>query len=146
MVLARMQSEVVKGFGRGSKDLGCPTANLSEAAIAKLPDTIQQGIYACWAKVEGDVVRKGVMSVGWNPFYQNKTRSAEVHILHKFDKDFYGAKISVVIAKYLRDEMNFDSLDALIKAIQDDIKNASTCLDEPEFAKLKDDDCFTSKS
>jgi riboflavin kinase len=36
---------IVKGFGRGSKQLGFPTANFSEEVIAKLPSELVGGIY-----------------------------------------------------------------------------------------------------
>lgn len=31
-------------------------------------------------------VYKMCMSIGWNPFYQNKEKTAEPWILHEFDK------------------------------------------------------------
>ena len=40
-------------------------------------------------------VYKMVMSVGWNPQWQNEKRSMETHILHEFPDDFYGADLSV---------------------------------------------------
>ena len=36
--------EVVKGFGRGSKQLGIPTANYPEAIVQKLPEAFDQGV------------------------------------------------------------------------------------------------------
>ena len=40
-----IRGTVVKGFGRGSKELGCPTANFSEAVVDKLPKDLPNGIY-----------------------------------------------------------------------------------------------------
>ena len=40
-----IRGEVVKGFGRGSKELGCPTANFSETVVDKLPKDLPNGIY-----------------------------------------------------------------------------------------------------
>ncbi|KAF9176680.1 riboflavin kinase, partial [Haplosporangium sp. Z 27] len=37
-----------------------------------------------------------VMSLGWNPFYKNEKKSAEVHIMHNFHRDFYGDELRVV--------------------------------------------------
>ncbi|KAJ8930535.1 hypothetical protein NQ314_016648 [Rhamnusium bicolor] len=65
------KGEVVKGFGRGSKDLGCPTANFPEEVVNKLPAIIQTGIYYGYASVDKGDVYKMVMSIGWNPFYKN---------------------------------------------------------------------------
>ncbi len=68
--------------------------------------------------IDGDIPRKAVMSVGWNPFYKNTKRSAvnvvaltvtsqEIHIMHKFDADFYGTNIRMVVTSFLRPEQNF---------------------------------------
>ncbi|TGZ61737.1 hypothetical protein CRM22_007811 [Opisthorchis felineus] len=67
--------KVVHGFGRGSKQLGIPTANLDASVVARLPSTIANGIYFGWARVEGYPVCKTVVSIGWNPFFRNITRS-----------------------------------------------------------------------
>jgi len=82
---------VVAGFGRGSKQLGIPTgkiinckviaytyttlANYPEDVVGSLPDAIQSGIYYGWAMVDQGPVYKMVMSIGWNPVYQNDKRS-----------------------------------------------------------------------
>lgn len=50
--------EVVKGFGRGSKELGIPTANYSNNVVDKLPDCFNQGVYYGWAQVENGPVYK----------------------------------------------------------------------------------------
>ncbi len=88
----RVSGEVIKGFGRGSKELGVPTANLDAKCLASV-DVIQKekrapgeqgqgdqeevsGIYCGWAsKGTEPQVYPMVMSIGWNPFYKNKERS-----------------------------------------------------------------------
>jgi len=36
------------------------------------------------------------MSIGWNPFYENKKRAMETHIVHKFEEaDLYGRQLKV---------------------------------------------------
>ncbi|XP_065841675.1 riboflavin kinase-like [Oscarella lobularis] len=120
---------VVKGFGRGSRELGIPTANLDAGAVDSLPEDFKNGIYFGWASVDRGDVHKMVMSVGYNPQYKNKRRSMEAHLLHEFADDFYGAELSVVVVGYLRDEKSFPSLDALIQAIHGDISEARITLD-----------------
>ncbi|XP_017460735.1 PREDICTED: riboflavin kinase-like, partial [Rhagoletis zephyria] len=44
-------SQVVKGFGRGSKELGCPTANLEEDVVQGLLTTLDDGIYYGFAQL-----------------------------------------------------------------------------------------------
>ena len=34
-----------------------------------------------------------VMSVGWNPFFKNESKTCEPWLLHKFDKDFYDKEL-----------------------------------------------------
>ncbi|CAG9838452.1 unnamed protein product [Diabrotica balteata] len=131
------KGEVVKGFGRGSKELGTPTANLPMEAVNQLPDDLDTGVYYGFASVNGGEVYKMVMSIGWNPFYKNKTKSMEVHVLHEFDSDFYGKEIRIVILGYLRQEKNFNSLEALIDAIKDDINQAREKLNAANFISYK---------
>ena len=64
------------GFGRGSKELGIPTANFNEKVVDELPKDLETGIYFGWTNLEGEaIVRKAVVSIGYNPFYENKTKS-----------------------------------------------------------------------
>ncbi|KAL6422712.1 hypothetical protein ACFW04_010741 [Cataglyphis niger] len=100
---------VIKGFGRGSKALGIPTANLSESVVTSLLKDLDTGIYYGWASLHGQVY-KMVTSIGWNPYYKNEKKSMEVHLLHKFPNDFYGEEIKVIIAGYIRPEKDFSSL------------------------------------
>lgn len=69
-----------------------------------------------------------VMSVGWNPFYNNTTKTAEVHIIHKFSQDFYGLEMRVVVLGYIRPEYNYVSKEALIEDIEMDKKVAFNSL------------------
>ncbi|XP_059485134.1 riboflavin kinase [Neocloeon triangulifer] len=134
--------EVIKGFQRGSKELGIPTANFPHEVVENLPTGVETGIYYGWASVDDGPVYKMVMSVGWNPYYKNEKKSMETHIMHKFDDDFYGSTLKVCMVGYLRPEMDFKSLDELIEAINQDIKNASEALDQPSKLKYKDHEFF----
>uniref|UniRef100_H3DEF5 Riboflavin kinase n=2 Tax=Tetraodon nigroviridis TaxID=99883 RepID=H3DEF5_TETNG len=138
------RGEVVRGFGRGSKELGIPTANFPDSVVENLPADIGTGIYYGWASLGNGDVHKMVMSIGWNPYYKNTKKSMETHVIHTFKEDFYGELLSVVMVGYIRPERSFDSLDALVTAINDDIEEANTKLDHPEHLKLKEDNFFTS--
>lgn len=49
------------------------------------------GVYCGWASIGNSAtVYKTAMSIGWNPFYKNKQKTAEPWLLHDFDTDFYG--------------------------------------------------------
>ncbi|KAM4709447.1 riboflavin kinase [Discoglossus pictus] len=132
------KGEVVKGFGRGSKELGIPTANFPEHVVDNIPADLSTGIYYGWGCVGDGDVHKMVMSIGWNPFYKNTKKSVETHIIHHFKEDFYGEVLTIVIAGYIRPEKSFDSLDSLIAAIHNDIEEAKKQLDLPELLEMRD--------
>ncbi|KAF9281736.1 riboflavin kinase [Linnemannia elongata] len=182
----KMNGTVIKGFGRGSKDLGIPTANLPEEAIAAQEDKLVTGIYYGWAQVVvrtapeshtaithdtpsstlpsttgiNEVARSAsssssslatscpatvypmVMSLGWNPFYKNEKKSAEVHIMHNFHRDFYGDELRVVVLGYIRPELDYTTLEALIEDINIDIEVAHRSLERPAYAAFKEDPLF----
>ncbi|CAN6577122.1 unnamed protein product [Malus baccata var. baccata] len=116
-------SPVVKGFGRGSKVLGIPTGLQSST----------RGVF------------KMVMSIGWNPFFQNTEKTimrpslGEPWLFHDFDEDFYGQELRLIIVGYIRPEANFSSLESLIEKIHDDGRIAEEALELPWYSKYKDD-------
>jgi riboflavin kinase len=63
-----------------------------------------------------------VMSIGYNPFYKNTVRSAEVHVLHKFSQDFYGSQMAIVLLGFIRPEYDYVDVESLIKDIEEDIE------------------------
>ncbi|XP_022649532.1 riboflavin kinase-like isoform X2 [Varroa destructor] len=143
---------VIHGRGRGASGLGCPTANIDEISVARdLPKDFKYGIYYGWAKlmpgsstVEGTgQLFKMAASVGTCPFFRNESLSVEVHLIHKFPKNFYGATLKVVFLGYLRGEKDYNSVDELIAAIRKDIEDAKAALDTVEAQKAKDDPFFS---
>lgn len=83
--------EVVKGFGRGSKQLGIPTANYPESVVEKLPCGFDNGVYFGWAKVDDCPVYKMVMSIGNNPYYNNEKKTM-VSSSYNLNLDHYWIK------------------------------------------------------
>jgi riboflavin kinase len=102
----KLSGIVTKGFGRGSKELGIPTANLPEE-VATSVTNLDTGIYFGYARVKGTNTFPMVMSFGWNPDYKNEKRSLEVHVIHQYDRDFYGEELSIVILGFIRPELNY---------------------------------------
>ncbi|GAA6022501.1 hypothetical protein JCM10207_008534 [Rhodosporidiobolus poonsookiae] len=166
-----LEGWVTRGFGRGSKDLGCPTANLPDSSIAPYATTLQTGVYFGFARVldndsaapdaggsafagageqekgEHDSVWPMVMSIGWNPFYNNDTRTAEVHILHEYPSDFYGKELRVVMLGFIRPEYNYSSMDALIKDIDTDkLVALNSVSNRPGYSSFLHDGFFTRAS
>ncbi|KAI6091514.1 riboflavin kinase [Hypoxylon rubiginosum] len=205
----RMEGAVISGFGRGSKELGIPTANLPvDAAATPWIESVKSGVYFGYASLalppshpdrqhrsprshrshpraavdappaplasetspsfstssstaatkeagageattagtttntkdggEGEETTKlqwqiypMVMSIGYNPFYKNAVRSAEVHVLHAFGADFYAAPMRLLLLGFVREERDYASLDALVTDINVDCDVARRSLARP---------------
>ncbi|CAM9359640.1 unnamed protein product [Choristocarpus tenellus] len=69
-----MSATVVKGFGRGSKLLGIPTANMDMSEVGHTVDNMSTGIYMGYTSLRGEIFR-AVVSVGWNPYFDNKEKT-----------------------------------------------------------------------
>ncbi|XP_039049522.1 bifunctional riboflavin kinase/FMN phosphatase isoform X2 [Hibiscus syriacus] len=137
-------SPVIKGFGRGSKVLGIPTANLSTEGHSSLLSEHPSGVYFGWAGLSTRGVYKMVMSIGWNPYFNNTEKTIEPWLLHEFNEDFYGEELRLVIVGYIRPEVNFPSLESLIAKIHEDRRIAERALDLPLYSKHKDDPYLNS--
>ncbi|XP_059659724.1 bifunctional riboflavin kinase/FMN phosphatase isoform X2 [Cornus florida] len=130
---------VIKGFGRGSKVLGIPTANLSAEGYAEFLSEHPSGVYFGWCQLSTRGVYKMVMSIGWNPYFNNTEKTIEPWLLHDFDEDFYGEELRLAIVGYIRAEANFPSLESLIEKIHEDGKISERALELPLYSKYRDD-------
>ncbi|XP_047938288.1 bifunctional riboflavin kinase/FMN phosphatase isoform X2 [Salvia hispanica] len=135
---------VIKGYGRGSKVLGIPTANLSTEGYSDLLLEHPSGVYFGWAGLATRGVYKMVMSIGWNPYFNNTEKTIEPWLLHDFKEDFYGEDLRLAIVGYIRPETNFSSLESLIAKIHEDGEIAEKALQLPQYSKYRDDPYFKS--
>ena len=128
------EGEVVHGNKLG-RQLGYPTANLKIRDAEKIIPG--DGIYAVYVNVNGEPVKgtkdvsevntfpgqdiqyKGMMSIGFRPTVDGKKRVIEVNIFD-FNKDIYGKMIRVYVKKFLRAEIKFNTLEELVKQIDQD--------------------------
>jgi riboflavin kinase / FMN adenylyltransferase len=116
------EGEVVHGNKLG-RQLGYPTANLKLNDPEKI--TPGNGIYAVYIETEvggqkSETERmKGMMSIGFRPTVDGKERVIEVNIFD-FTQEIYGQTIRVIVKKYLRPEVKFNSLEELVKQIDND--------------------------
>src|SRR5213596_2404688 len=110
---------VVRGDDLGKK-IGFPTANLS-AHNEQFPPN---GVYFAEARLEG-VAYPGVVNLGYRPTVSSsKTeRILEIHLLD-FDRDIYGKDLELRFIRYLRPETKFESVEALVRQIGLDVKQA----------------------
>eukprot|EP00878_Enallax_costatus_P002360 GHUV01002536.1.p1 GENE.GHUV01002536.1~~GHUV01002536.1.p1 ORF type:complete len:437 (+),score=125.17 GHUV01002536.1:127-1437(+) len=148
-----MESTVVTGFGRGSRQLGVPTANMDPEPLQEQLQQLPQGVYFGWAQVDGPEgwpavdsdVHKMVMNVGRRPTVNEGDEAAtvEVHILHSYShEEFYGAAIRVAIHGFIRPEIKFTGLQQLLARIKTDIGIAKSQLDEAAAAALRGHNIF----
>lgn len=78
-----IKGTVVKGYGRGSSQLGFPTANIEPEECKTTFSDLDIGVYFGWSFVEGvdTQIEPMVMSVGWNPTFDNKEKSFVCFVL-----------------------------------------------------------------
>jgi len=107
--------QVIEGTKRGHA-LGFPTANL-EMAEELYP---KPGVYAVSVNWHQQCFN-GLANIGFNPTFDAKAVSLEVHILN-FERDIYGEELQVYFAERIRDEIHFPSTEGLIKQIRKDIE------------------------
>ncbi len=118
----KIVGKVIYGKKRG-KRLGFPTANIN-------PETElipRRGVYAVFVEAEESLFR-GVMNIGFNPTFDDKTLSLEVHILN-FNRDIYGKRLGIYFIERLRDEKRFANIEELKKAIKRDLECAEGILE-----------------
>lgn len=118
-----IEARVVRGKQLG-RTLGFPTANLRFPRTPAL-----SGIYATWVHGVGDERRASVSSFGTRPTVNGVEPLLEAH-LFDFDGDLYGQHIEVQFVSKLRDEVKYDSLEALTDQMQRDAADARRILSE----------------
>lgn len=108
---------VVKGSERG-RVLGFPTINLEVESKGR--DVLDDGVYACWVKVEmSDYM--GAASFGPRPTFGLKDRKMEIFLID-FSGDLYGEKVEVQVYNRLREVRRFSTPDELKRQIEDDVQ------------------------
>ena len=117
--------EVIHGEKRG-RDLGYPTANIRLDRNCGL----KHGIYAVRVgRGHGDdpVRLDGVASFGRRPTFDNGAPLLEV-FLFDFKGDLYGSSLDVAFIGFIREELKFDSIEALVRQMDDDSARARAAL------------------
>ena len=113
--------QVVHGDKRG-RELGFPTANLRLD-----PDcALKHGVYAVRVGI-GGVRYDGVANFGRRPMFDTGAVLLEI-FLFDFSGDLYGAALDVAFVAWIRPELNFDSVDDLIRRMADDCQHARYAL------------------
>jgi riboflavin kinase/FMN adenylyltransferase len=129
----RVEGVVVRGDGRGMQ-MGFPTANVAPPMYSAIP---ADGVYAAWFTVLGHGPMAGTVvpgeryqaavSIGTNPTFSGRTRTVEAYVLDS-SADLYGQHVALDFVARIRGQQKFDSVDALVAAMDDDTLRARTLL------------------
>ncbi|UWR00581.1 bifunctional riboflavin kinase/FAD synthetase [Rhodobacteraceae bacterium S2214] len=121
----RIEGEVIRGEQRG-RELGYPTANMSISGLHQP----KFGVYAVKADVLDGPHKgsySGAASIGVRPMFGENVPNCETFIFD-FKGDLYGSTVSIALVDYLRPELKFDGLDALITQMDADCDQARKIL------------------
>lgn len=129
----QLDALVVEG-DRIGRTLGFPTANLRPIGRRiLLPRT---GVYAVRLRLADGVWADGAANLGWRPVFDGQDLRLEVHLFDR-DVDLYGHRVRLAWHGFVRDERNFDGVDALKTQMAADCEEARHILShtpEPEAA------------
>jgi riboflavin kinase / FMN adenylyltransferase len=112
-----INGEVIHGEKRG-RDLGYPTANIRLDQSCGL----RHGVYAVRVG-RGKSRIDGVASFGRRPTFDNGAPLLEV-FLFDFKGDLYGERLDVAFVGFIREELKFSSVEALIQRMDEDSATA----------------------
>ena len=117
---------VVMGAQRG-RELGYPTANLSPRIEGFIPG---DGVYAAWFTADGRRYGAAV-SIGNNPtFVGVPEKQVEAHVLDE-TIDLYGKTVEIAFVEYIRGQVRYSTVEALIEQIADDERAVRVILGYP---------------
>ncbi|MDL2264359.1 riboflavin biosynthesis protein RibF [Synergistaceae bacterium OttesenSCG-928-I11] len=126
-------SRVIHGNERGRK-LGFPTANIE---IPPEKVDLLQGVYATIVRANG-AWHIGAANVGDNPTFDDvRTTRFEVNLVN-YRGDLYGSEIVVFLVERIRDEIRFETPEALTRQVKADTEAIVEVCGED----LRDNDAF----
>lgn len=121
----RIEGPVIHGEKRG-RELGYPTTNMSIDGL----HPPKFGVYAVLVDIltgPDTGSYHGVASLGVRPMFGENRANLETFIFD-FQGDLYGQTLSIALVEFLRPEVKFDGLDALITQMDGDSAQARTIL------------------
>jgi riboflavin kinase/FMN adenylyltransferase len=114
-----IEGSVITGDQRG-RTIGCPTANLDHGDLLLPAD----GVYAGCARTPHGQFSAAI-SIGTKPTFNQTPRVLEAHLIDwDGSSDDYGWHLEVELHRWVRDQVAFDSVDALKSQIDLDIAAA----------------------
>jgi len=118
-----VEAEVIGGQQLG-RTLGFPTANMRLSPEA----TLKEGIYAVRFRRADGTLHDGVASFGRRPTVDDHGAPLLETFVFDFSDDLYGETCEVSFFGFLRTEVKFDGLDALVAQMQRDEAEARALL------------------
>jgi riboflavin kinase / FMN adenylyltransferase len=130
----QVRGVVTHGDGRGGPELGFPTANVAVPDGLAMPG---EGIYACWYERPDGSVHAAAASFGRRPTFHASAAGPLLEVfLLDFSGDLYGEPARVSFVTHLHEERRFDSKEALVAQMTDDVAAARAALglivDQPQ--------------
>lgn len=110
-------SAVVLKGSRDGHTIGFPTVNLDPAII---PNDTKHGVYAATVRYENKTY-KAALFYG-SRLVKNETNTKLEIYLIDFDKEIYDQTIEFQVGSFIRDNMNFSSMEQLKMQIEKDIR------------------------
>jgi len=111
-----LKGKIIKGKQVG-KTLGFPTINLETTYDMSI---LKPGVYITETLLD-DKIYPSVTNVGFNPTFNQQNFNVETFILD-FDQDLYDETVHILFTRFIRPEIKFDSLEDLIKRIDEDVE------------------------
>ncbi len=121
-----VRGTVVRGDQRG-RELGYPTANVPTDSLTAAP---ADGVYAGrLRRLDTGETHPAAISVGTNPTFDGeRERRVESYVLDRSDLELYDVEVEVSFVERLRGMTAFDSVDALVEQMADDVRRARALL------------------
>lgn len=112
----KISGKIIHGKKLGTK-MGIPTANIAIDTNYVIP---RFGVYDSTVIIDG-AAHKAATNVGKNPSIENSGLRIESHILD-FNEDIYDKKIELILHKFVRDELKFDTVEELFAQMSKDVE------------------------
>ena len=127
------RNHVVRGIIEHGKKLGrtigFPTANMSRSAEGYLPlDAVYAGLLSVVGAGSELQHLPAALSVGINETFEAVPRVLEAYVLDRTDLDLYDLEVEMEFVEMVRPTRKFDSVEALIEAIRDDVSKIKQVL------------------
>ena len=117
---------IVVGGNRLGRTIGFPTANLLPAPGIVIP---ANGVYAARAILTDGKHIGAMVNIGTRPtIMRGDDRTVEAHLIG-WEGDLYGKNLTLAFVSRLRDEIRFNSIDALRRQLEEDRLNTGQTLE-----------------